>query len=213
MTVEELRAWLESHPGQRVRDRMLHTVVLFVDDDDEEAKEEFVAFVTWLIDEEGTDVNFRDEEDGCTPFFLISSPELISLFLNRGADLRSLYRRGRTPLMTQAEMDRVACVALLLEDTVGRATVNMEVKSKRDIDCYPGYTAFHKVCCRPESEMEHTQMIELLLGAGADTTMRESRGWTAEDVWCYEHPGSIFRERLFRDSVEGEAPSVLCTGS
>ena len=162
-----------------------------------------------MIDEEGADVSFREEKGGCTPLYFVSSPELISLFLDRGADLRSLDSSQRTPLVTQAISGRVACVARLLEDAVGRATVNMQIESERSIDCCPGYTALHKVCCRHESGMKHTQMIELLLGAGADTTIRDSRGWTAEDVWYYEHRTSVFMEKRFGDSVEGEAPSVL----
>ena len=73
-----------------------------------------------------------------------------------------------------------ACVARLLEDKGGHATINMQMKRKC-LSSWDGYTALHWACvyaCWPNK----AQIVELLLGAGADTTITDEHAYTAEDL-------------------------------
>lgn len=72
-------------------------------------------------------------------------------------------------------------------DRGGRATVNTQV-SWEDVSRL--FTPLHLACHmgrRGESQQQ-LRIIELLLGAGADLTITDALGWTAEDILRERHP-------------------------
>ena len=119
-------------------------------------------------------------------------PTALMQLLSRGANPRSLDREGRTPLMFHAEQKRIACVAQLLKDEGVRATVNMQVQAEQ----LKGSTALHLLCGMSKG----VELSELLLGAGADATIRDGRGHTAEDIWGATYPNAEAALLLFPDA-------------
>ena len=85
----------------------------------EEDKEKLLAFVTWLIDEQGADVNYKE---GGTQRALCNacSPELVSALMDRGADPGPTRSGDWTALMWHIVSRRPKCVARVLEYPAGR---------------------------------------------------------------------------------------------
>jgi hypothetical protein len=174
---------------------------------------ELLAFVTWLIDEKGPNVN-RTEGRLVTPLHIACLPELVGLLLDRGADPGFLYF-SLTPLMSYVMGADRACVVRLLEDQGGRATVNMQVQ----VGCFAGSTALHfvghKSPYKPGIKECQIQVLELLLEAGADTTILDSKGQTAEaglhevmseDRFLYERPDLL---AVFQQIPDSRRAAVL----
>jgi len=155
---------------------ILDTVVRHSEKGAVEDMEMLLALVTWLIDEKGADVNDKDGNLDWAPLHVACSP-FVGLLLDRGASPRSLDYMGMTPLMAYVMHAEAACVARLLEHAEGRPTVNMQVHSCLNA----GSTALHllgQMCPNTHVlDIKETQVqtLELLLGAGADTTIIDSR--------------------------------------
>ena len=143
-----------------------------------EDTEKLLAFVTWLIDEKGVNINGNDDNTDYSPLDVACSP-LVGLLLDRGANPRSLDFMGMTPLMAYVTRAEAACVARLLEHAEGRATVNMQAHGGED----QGSTALHFVgdmCPYTHIKESQVHILELLHGAGTDTTIIDSKGRTAQ---------------------------------
>lgn len=144
--------------------------------------DELLAFVTWLIDEKGANVNWT-EGRLFTPLHIACLPELVGLLLDRGTDPGFLNLISLTPLMSYVKCADTACVARLLEDQRGPATVNMQVQ----VGYFAGSTALHFVGhnspYKPGIKECQIQVLELLLGGGGHHHSRlertNGRGQTA----------------------------------
>lgn len=159
--------------------------------------EERLAFVTWLIDEQGADVNYPPTWGiSKRALRLAGSPELESALMDRGADSGSCNSRDSsdwTALMSLVKREKPACVARLLEYPAGRATMNVR-------EGHEGYTALHMLCEMYHNEEGRDAMIETLLTAGASTAIKDARGKLARDNLLRESSKGCARLKEADDS-------------
>lgn len=152
--------------------------------------EEVLAFVAWLIDEQGVDVNCHHHWVGLNaPLYNACSPELVSALMDRGTDPGPTSSTDWTALICHAADRRPACVARLLEYPAVRATVNVQVGRRG------GWTALHVVCGMYGDDEARDAMIAMLLAAGANTTIRDERR-------------KLARDKLLQYGSEGAAPAL-----
>ena len=164
MSEAELRHWVEANPG-RVNDKdsrggsPLNAAVTNL---------ESVPLVLWLVTEKGADVNGTDWF-GYGPLHLAKSLDVLDALLDCAADPIQLDSDGSTPLMVQMinESQNYNLVGRLLQDPRVQASVNVQDSA--------GNTALHYACSRV-GEPEVPDIIQLLLRAGADLTLRNSGG-------------------------------------
>lgn len=176
-----LRPYVERFPGAIVRtDTKGKSILHDVCGREKEGAEELIAFVTWLIDEKGADVESHEGNLRLTPLQCAATPEVVGLLLERGTDPRSTDNKlGDIALMRYIKCGRMACVARLLDDAEGRASVNIQLGTGT------GHRALHWAA-RWGKEFT-VPIIGLLLGAGADITLTDQ---------CYRKTAKDFlRER------------------
>ena len=77
------------------------------------------------------------------------------------------------------------------------------------VELCSGYTALHFVCGGGETEAQ-VEIIELLLGVGADTTILDARGKTAEDLLREQQWDSEADSALFAQVPDSDGPRCWC---
>jgi ankyrin repeat protein len=122
----------------------------------------------WLI-ERGADVNAKDAIDD-SPYLLAGArghTEILRLTLAAGADLRSTNRYGGTALIPAAHYGHVETVRLLLGTVVDVNHVNRL-----------GWTALLEAIILGDGGPAHTEIVRLLLAAGARHDIADAQGVT-----------------------------------
>lgn len=122
----------------------------------------------WLI-EHGADVNAKDAIDD-SPYLLAGArghTEILRLTLAAGADLRSTNRYGGTALIPAAHYGHVKTVRLLLGTAVDVNHVNRL-----------GWTALLEAIILGDGGAAHTEIVRLLLAAGARHDIADAQGVT-----------------------------------
>jgi len=122
----------------------------------------------WLI-ERGADVNAKDAIDD-SPYLLAGArghTDILRLTLAAGADLRSTNRYGGTALIPAAHYGHVETVRLLLGTAVDVNHVNRL-----------GWTALLEAIILGDGGAAHTEIVRLLLAAGARHDIADAKGVT-----------------------------------
>lgn len=172
LSPSHLRAWVEAHPGH-VDDRdsrgnsPLYAAALNAYSNPASGAANY-ALVSWLVDTEGADVNFR-ASNGSGAIHHATHVDVLGLLLDRGADPVMQNDKGWMPLMHHVKRGRCGCVARLLEDPRVRASIDTVVQG----DDFHGHSAFH-FACSTYSHITHSTrraMLCSLLKAGADPTL------------------------------------------
>jgi ankyrin repeat protein len=128
-----------------------------------------VATVQALI-EAGADINFRDHRSD-NPFLYASAEgltEIVNLTIAAGADTRLTNRFGGTALIPAAERGHVEIVRELLTRT------DVDVDHVNNL----GWTALLEAIILGDGGPRHTEVVRLLIGAGADVNLADFNGIT-----------------------------------
>lgn len=187
MTEAEVRQWVEDNPASvNATDQHgcapLHAAMYHF---------ESLALTMWLIDEKGADVNAPSFNRNVTPLVAVSVA-MVGALLARGADPTLGSIEGVLPLMLHAIQGKFECVQRFLQDPRVLATIDPQVVERvhrveeegGDINC-KGMTAVHFVC---GISMLNTQIVKLLLQAGANPLLVNTFGETPLDLLCRRHP-------------------------
>ena len=180
------------------------------------AREGDVAAVTRLLDADPTLLNAGDPQFGGTPLHWAAvqgKDAVVTLLLERGADLNLTNNDGRTPLHLAAAQGHLAVATLL----VGKgAVINAQDKD--------GNTPLHFAAATGSKAI-----VELLLARQADTALRNKAGRTASE-WAWAEgfseiakmlddtilievdPGRIIRDRFLGFGVEWDSNSYNDSG-
>lgn len=108
MEEQQMKEWAKANPT-RVDDRDCQGLTLLF----AAVFEKSTSLVEWLVDLKGASVNIATQS-GAAPLHWVSSGNMVSFFLSRGADVTALSRRGWTPLMMKAYHRTPRSVARLL---------------------------------------------------------------------------------------------------
>jgi ankyrin repeat protein len=117
----------------------------------------------------GADVNARDNLKD-TPYLFAGAEgrlEILRLTLKAGADLKSTNRFGGTALIPAAEKGHIENVRELLTTAIDVNHVNKL-----------GWTALMEASMKKGRGPVHTEIVRLLLAAGADPNLPDHRGVT-----------------------------------
>jgi ankyrin repeat protein len=119
----------------------------------------------------GADVGLRNVIGNTAAHWACSTKHAssLALLLDAGALLNARNNNGYTPLMLAAWDGAAACVKLLFAR--GGDTLELDVQSSQ-----AGKTALHLAALK-----NHPEIIQLLLQAGADPTIRNNNGYTPLD--------------------------------
>ena len=127
-----------------------------------------VAVGRFLI-QEGADVNAKDLIQD-TPFLVAGAEgraELLKLMLAAGADLKDTNRHGGTALIPAAHRGHVEAVKLLIATKIDKDHVNNY-----------GWTALMEAVVLGDGGPAHTEIVRLLVRAGADANIPDRDGIT-----------------------------------
>ena len=130
---------------------------------------EDVAFVQWLIDTQGANVNGRTK-NGHVALHGAMPCVMVRTLLERNADPTLVDNSGRSVLMSQLIDNPYDCIVCLLEDRRVLDMINT-------IDCRK-FTALHVACKKWQSPA----ILRLLLRAGADPFLQDVSGGTPMDI-------------------------------
>lgn len=117
----------------------------------------------------GADVNARDDLKD-TPYLYAAAEgrlEILRLTLKAGADLKSTNRFGGTALIPAAEKGHIENVRELLKTSIAVNHINRL-----------GWTALMEVSMKKGRGPVHTEIVRLLLAAGADPNIPDHQGVT-----------------------------------
>ena len=119
--------------------------------------------------EAGADVNAKDDqEDSAFLYAGAEGPaEILKLTLAAGADLASLNRFGGTALIPAAHHGHVENVRILLDTKIDKDHVNKL-----------GWTALLEAVLLGDGGPVHTEIVRLLVGAGANANIADRGGVT-----------------------------------
>jgi ankyrin repeat protein len=120
-----------------------------------------VAVARFLI-QEGADVNAKDLIQD-TPFLVAGAEgrvEILKLILAAGADLKDTNRHGGTALIPAAHRGHVEAVKLLVATRINKDHVNNY-----------GWTALMEAVVLGDGGPAHTEIVRVLLAAGADASI------------------------------------------
>jgi ankyrin repeat protein len=126
--------------------------------------------VARLLINEGADVNARDFIQD-TPFLVAGAEgraEILKLMLGAEPDLKSLNRFGGTALIPACHRGHVETVKVLLSTAIDKDHVN-----------YVGLTALMEAVVLGHGEANHTEIVRLLVAAGANVNIPDRDGITA----------------------------------
>jgi ankyrin repeat protein len=133
----------------------------------------------------GADVNIQDNTQQSAYLIATSEvgddPRLLNLTLQHGADVRSLDSYNGTGLIRAADRGHVAIVQALLATPIMVDHVNRL-----------GWTALLEAVILGDGDVRHTEVVRLLVDAGANVNIADREGITA-----LAHA----RERGYRDMV------------
>lgn len=208
MTETQLRRYLHDFPEDvDLCDYNNHTPLF------QAAHDGNLTRVTWLLKEKGPGIHARALQRS-TALHVSASPDIVAVLLNHGADptLRNgAGDVGATPLMHLAGLGLPESLGRLLTDQRALATLDWTMPATI-YGFEAGYTALHLACAHDRGGPENKQrVIELLLAAGADPTIRAEDGETPLDVLRWKDPlanhGAI---RLLEDAMaESERAAIL----
>ena len=125
--------------------------------------------VARLLINEGADVNARDFVQD-TPFLVAGAEgraEILKLMLGAEPDLKSTNRFGGTALIPACHRGHVDAVKLLLTTAIDKDHVN-----------YLGWTALMEAVVLGDGGSKHTEIVRLLVAAGADADIPDRDGVT-----------------------------------
>lgn len=117
----------------------------------------------------GSDVNAKDALDD-SPFLYAGAEgrnEILKMTLKAGADLRSTNRYGGTALIPAAHHGHVATVKILLGTKINKDHINRL-----------GWTALLEAVILGDGGRAHTEIVRLLVAAGARTDIADNGGVT-----------------------------------
>ena len=126
--------------------------------------------VARLLITEGADVNARDFIQD-TPFLAAGAEgraEILGLMLSADPDLKSLNRFGGTALIPACHRGHVEAVKVLLSTAIDRDHVNNL-----------GWTALMEAVVLGDGGPNHTEIVRLLVQAGANVNIPDRDGVTA----------------------------------
>lgn len=161
---EAVKALLEEGASVDARDENARTALVAA------AYENHVGVAEVLV-EAGASVNVKDETEQSA--YLISTsevgddPRLLRLTLRNGANVESLDSYDGTGLIRAAERGHVEVVTELLETDIEGDHVN-------DL----GWTALLEAIILGDGGPRHTQVVRLLVDAGADVNIADGEGVT-----------------------------------
>lgn len=118
------------------------------------------------------DVNYKPADQTNSPLLQaiqVENNEMIELLLSKGASLTFSDQNRVNILMHAVHTQNVKLIEYILKDPIGRTTINQQDNN--------GYTALHYAAIKGGKNQE--TMIRLLLAAGVDKTIRDSRNKTA----------------------------------
>jgi hypothetical protein len=207
-----LRQWIQDNPTRANAfddwgRRPLH-VAAGMDDD--------ACTLRILIDEHGANVNAKKLHISKTPLHCATNSAAVDVLLRRGADPtltiseRSSVRQGFTPLHVYIENGHWWCVDRYLKDPRARDAVDLSSK-------YEGKTALHILCdmglykrCNVKlTEKTRCLVIQTLLKAGADPTLKDLQGRTPADLLHEQLPRSRQSLRLLRQAMYDKENSLF----
>ena len=118
----------------------------------------------------GADVKATDAEgETAYPFAALGdTPELVGLLLDRGADRVGTKRFGGTPLIAASDRGFVEVVRAIL------ARPDIPIDHVNDL----GWTALLEAVILGDGGAAHTQIVGLLIDAGADVNLADGEGIT-----------------------------------
>ena len=153
--------------------------------------------IVHLLLQYGADIDARDKY-GRTPLCHIcgcpissTRIEIARLLLDNGADLSAKDKGGYSALKTACCRRNAKLVQLLLERGADKE-LNMRIEST-------GMTLLHETVF---TLMDNVKVMEVLLGFGADPTLKDSRGSLPLEYACKEHKVSfiyILFQRMLSD--------------
>jgi ankyrin repeat protein len=117
----------------------------------------------------GADVNAKDAIED-SPFLYAGAEgrdDILKMALAAGADLASTNRYGGTALIPAAHHGHVETVKILLATAIDRDHVNKL-----------GWTALLEAVILGDGEVRHTEIVRLLVAAGANVNLRDRDGMT-----------------------------------
>ncbi|KAL5964290.1 Ankyrin-3, partial [Taenia solium] len=159
---------------------------------------EFTVVQT-LVNDYSAQVNCS-ANDGLTPLHLATQAgrvDVAEFLLAHGADQNMQTRNGYMALHEAAYRGSAPLVRLLLAHPGKEGAIN----SRTIMGCTPLHLA---------AQQGHSQIIDLLLNAGADPKIRTMQGWTAAQVAKRQHYPSIFENlsRVTTTVSDWDTPSL-----
>lgn len=125
--------------------------------------------VARFLIQEGADVNAKDLIQD-TPFLVAAAEgrvEILKMTLSAGADLKDTNRHGGTALIPAAHRSHVEAVKLLVATKIDKDHVNNY-----------GWTALMEAVVLGDGGPAHTEVVRMLVGAGANANIPDRDGIT-----------------------------------
>ncbi|KEK23330.1 ankyrin [Bacillus gaemokensis] len=120
--------------------------------------------------EAGADIELQDKKQD-NPFLYASTEgyvDIVRLTIDAGTNTREINRSGGTALIPAAERGQIEVVKELLNRT------DIDVNYKNDL----GWTALLEAIVLGNGSENHKQIVQLLIGHGADVNMADREGVT-----------------------------------
>ena len=132
--------------------------------------------------EKGADVNAQSSEGTALDYALRKgNTEIIKLLIKEGADVNAQDHRGYTALIRWSRAGHIDTVKLLIEEgaDVNATTISMVWGGKTIFGYIDGETLGGCTALMAASEEGHTDIVKLLIDAGAGVNYQDEEGYTA----------------------------------
>ena len=163
------------------------------------------TLVSYLLVLRGVDVNGQTG-NGSTAIYHAHNEEVLGFLLDRGAEPVVWNDKGWLPLMHHVQAGRSDCVARLLEDPRGRASIDTVVRGED----FEGFSALHLACWHNNiTPTAKLAILRHLLEAGADPTLPNRHGRNSLQVLQERPSVEPLELALIEEAMDGQRAASL----
>ncbi len=120
----------------------------------------------------------------------LNQVEVVRLLIEGGIDLSYATDLGETALHVATRLNHIECVKALME---GTPSCKADLNARERIN---GWTPLMVACAEG-----HTQLLEVLIEAGADPLIADTSGWTAKEHAALRGYMAIVRKLAYEDAA------------